>query len=161
MSSFDRLVEMVKKVNTPSYPLTNQSVSFNAPSEDVSSTHNTRVSMQGLPQSFFTGQVDLFYTRVSLTLLGTLELAQEAPFTYAGVLGLINQQKNAQLSLVDFTIDDIPAMETGVITSFTLSATPESLVWLGNTQITLLTGIPNEAPSLLAFLNNDAAALFA
>ncbi len=161
MSSFDRIMEMVRAKNIPAYPLVPSEVSLDNPAIDASSTHNTRVTMRAQAGSDYTGQVDLFYTRVSLTLLGVLELVQEQPFTYQDVLGIINQRKVAQMTPDDFTLSDIPVMETGVVTPFTLSAKDSSLVWLGNTQVTLLTGIPNEASGLSTFLNNDAAALFA
>lgn len=161
MSSFDRLTTMVEEKNHPTYPLTRDSIKYENVTVDPNAQWNTRVTMKAVAGSGYMGQVDLFYTRTNLTALGTLEFSQEAPFSLADMCVAINTAKIAQMTPEDLTNTSVPAMETGVPTSFIISASQNSLVWLGNTQITLLTGIPAKAPELSNFLNNLAAALFA
>lgn len=160
MTSTTRVLAMVSAVNTPTYPLTTETVALTGLAVENASTHNTRVSMHGLPGRGYTGQVDLFYTRVLLSAMGELAFKQEAPFTYQGVLDLINQTKHAQVSLEDFTNSGLPEVENGTPKAFTLSADPSSFAWLGNTQVTLLAGIPESAPDFVDFINNTAATLF-
>lgn len=161
MLSFDRLVEMVNAKNEPTYPLSDGTVRFIDVIPDLTQAHNTRVTMQSIPGGNYSGQVDLFYTRVNLTELGDLTFVQEAPFTFESLLGLIGNSKGAPASPDDFTNGDIPEMETGIPVGFILSASDASLAWLGNTQVHLLTGIPNEAKNLNTFLTTQAAAMFA
>lgn len=163
MSSFDRILEMVTEKNVPTYPLSDQNVTLNVPTVESASTHNTRVTMRAKAHigDGYTGQVDLFYTRVNLTTLGTLAFWREQPFIYEELFALINQAKVAQMGPEDFTNDGLPVMENGVTYKFILSAKDESLAWLGNTQVTLLQGIPAEAPGLNDFWTNQVAALFA
>lgn len=161
MSSFDRIVEMVNADNAPTYPLTRESVLFIDVVVDPAGQWNTRVTMKAMANSGYTGQVDLFYTRANLTALGTLEFVQEAPFTVESLCSTINAAKAAQMSPEDLTNTSIPAMETGVVTTFTISAAANSLVWLSNAEVSLLTGIPAESHNLSNFLNTTAPALFA
>ena len=161
MSSFDRITAMVEEKNHPSYPLTRDSIKYVNVVVDPTNQWNTRVTMQSKAGSSYTGQVELLYTRSNLTALGTLEFSQEAPFTIDQLCTAINAAKAAQISAEDLSNTSIPVMDTGVVTTFTISATTGSLVWLGNTQVSLLTGIPAKAPELSNFLNNLAADLFA
>jgi hypothetical protein len=89
-----------------------------------------------------------------------LYIAREMPFSLMEMLQVINVSKNAQITLEDITNTDVPVTENGVPLAFTLSAQDESLVWLGNTRVNILTGIPASAPSLFTFLNQEAAKLF-
>jgi hypothetical protein len=160
MSSFDRIVAMIYEKNRPTYPLVQGVVTIGEQVVEGASTHNTRAVMRAVHGRGYTGQVDLFYTRVNLTALGDLIFVREEQFSYDELLGLINYQKDAQMTADDFTNDGLPLVDNGVITNFILSAKSSSLVWLGNTQVTLLNGIPAEAPGLLDFWNNEAADLF-
>lgn len=160
MSSFDRLTEMVEEKNTPTYPLTRDSIRYVGVASDPSNQWNTRVTMQARPGSGYVGSVQLFYTRANLTALGTLEFSQEAPFTIAQLCEMINAEKASQMTAEDLSNTYIPQMETGVVTTLILGAAEDSLVWLGNTQVSLLTGIPAKAPDLSNFLNNVASGLF-
>lgn len=162
MSSFDRLVDMIEEKNDLAIPLTRKNVEFNNLISDVSTEWNSRVTVRGLPEGEYAGHVQVFYTRVNLTVLGTpIELMQEEPFTVESMLQHINTSRDSRLTPVDLTLTEIPAMETGVIRTFTISADRESLAWLGNTRVSLLTGIPAEAKNLAVFLNTTLPGLFA
>lgn len=163
MSSFDRVIELVKEKNQPTYPLNPNSVSLNNVVVESSSTHNTRVTMRARSGTGggYSGQVDLFYTRANLTALGEIAFWREQPYSYEEIFMLINQQKIAQMGPEDFTNDGLPVMENGVVTTFLLSATDGSLGWMGNTQVTLLQGIPATAPELNDFWTNEVGKLFA
>lgn len=166
MQTFDRLVAMIAEKNTLPTPLTQEEVEFTnlqviVPDRDH--LNNTVLRIQAAPTAkHYAGQKDLTYIRPDLITLGTLEFYQEDPFTYAQVLSLIEQQKNAPITPADFTNTDIPAMpDTGVIVAFTLTSQATSLAWTGYTQVSLLTGIPASAASFNNFMYNQAAALFA
>lgn len=161
MSSFDRILELVNEKNIPTYTLNDTNVQLsNLVVDNPDNTHNTRVTMKSVPGGGYVGEVELFYTRANLSSLGALEFVQEPPFTYDQLLGLIARTKNANMGSDDFTNGTLPAMDTGVVTAFVLSAKSGSLGWLGNTQVKLLTGIPDEAPALYDFLMNNVATLF-
>lgn len=161
MSSTDRILQMVKERNHPTYPLTLDTVALNDLALENNTAYNTRVTMRGKGGlTGYSGQVDLFYTRVSLTAMGTIELVREEQFTFEELLGTVNGIKNAQMTTNDFTNTDLPSIENGVVTTFTLSAQDSSLVWLGNTQVTVLNGIPATAPDLIDFINHHWAPLY-
>jgi hypothetical protein len=161
MSSFDRVIELVNEKNNVTYALSDQTVSLVDMVPDPQSTHNTRVTMRSVPRGGYTGQVDLFYTRANLTALGTLELVQEQPFGFVEMLGIINRMKGSQVGPDDFTNTGLPAIDTGVITLLTLSAKDTSLGWIGNTQVTILIGLPAAAPDFDDFWKTQVGALFA
>jgi len=161
MSSTDRILQMVTEKNRPTYPLTTERVALSGLLVENANDHNTRLTMRARGNNTgYTGQVDLFYTRVSLTALGALYIAREKPFSLAELLAAINVNKNAQITTEDITNVDVPPTETGVPLAFTLSAQDESMVWLGNTRVNILTGIPAAAPDLFTFLNKEASHLF-
>jgi hypothetical protein len=161
MSSTDRILQMVSERNHPTYPLTQDRVTVGAPLVEQASEYNTRATMRARgTASGYTGQVDLFYTRVSMTALGVVNVWQEAPFTVNDLMSKINIAKNAQMTADDVTNVTIPPIATGEITPVMLSAKDTSLVWLGNTQVNVLYGIPASAPDLFDFLDNHAAGLF-
>lgn len=162
MSSFDRLVDMIEEKNELAIPLTRNNISFENLTGDVETDWNSRVTVRAIQGQDYAGHVQVYYTRVNLTALGLpLEFMQEAPFTLQSLLDRINETKNAQMTPEDLTIAELPSMETGVVKTFTISASKSSLVWLGNTQVSLLTGIPAEAKGLATFLNVTLPALFA
>lgn len=162
MASFDRLVTMIHKKNVVTYPLTRENVAFGNPAVDNEAQWNTRLNVHGIANKGYRGQVEVFYTRVSMTAMGRLiELVQEAPWTMDRVLQVINIKKTAQLTTDDLTNPYLPMIQTGEIVSFQMSAAASSLVWLGNTQIRLLHGIPERLDVLDEFLNTKAGLLFA
>lgn len=161
MSSFDRVLELVNEKNNVTYPLTEESVTLVDMVVDSQSTHNTRVTMRSIPRQGYTGQVDLFYTRSNLSALGTIELVQEPAFGYEDMLGAINRMKGSQVAPDDFTNTGLPQIDTGIITTLILSAKASSLGWIGNTQIKILIGIPDSAPSFDDFWNNQIGPMFA
>ncbi len=161
MSSFERIITMVNGVNVPTYPLTRESVLFIDVVVDPANKWNTRVVMKAAAGSDYTGQVELFYTRANLTELGVLELVSEPAFTLESLCDAINLVKTSQLTPIDLTNTEVPAMDTGIPTTFTISADDQSLVWLSNVQVSVVTGIPKEAHNLANFLNNQAPVLFA
>ncbi len=161
MSSVDRILEMVKERNHPTYPLTPQTVGLDGLTVENNVNYNTQVTMRSLGASTgYTGQVDLFYTRVGLDQLGDISLIQEEKFTLEDLLGSINTLKTAQMTPDDVTNAVMPDTETGVPLTFTLSAADSSLVWLGNVSVTVLNGIPASSPTLYNFLMQQAATLF-
>jgi hypothetical protein len=161
MSSTDRILQMVVAKNHPTYPITPDTVALDGMLVDNANDHNTRVTMRSRgPQTGYSGQVDLFYTRVNLTAMGTIQAIQEAPFTIDSLLANINASKNAQMTAEDVTNTILPVTETGVPVTILLSASDDSLAWLGNTQVTILNGIPASAPDLFTFLTQTAASLF-
>ena len=163
MSSFDRVIEMVYEKNRPTYPLNPNSVSLNDLTVEAAPTHNTRITMvaRNRRDGGYSGQVDLFYTRVPLSALGRLAFWREEPYRYEDIFPLINQSKIAQMGPEDFTNEGLPPMERGVPVKFILSARDGSLAWLGNTQVELLIGVPAIAPAFDNFWKKEAGALFA
>jgi len=161
MSSTDRILQMVTEKNHPTYPLTPARVALSNLMVENASDHNTRVTMRARGAgSNYTGEVALFYTRVSLSALGDVYAWQEEPFSITALLSAINVAKKAQMTGEDVTNLDVPASRPGEPLSFTLSAQDASLVWLGNTRVNVLTGIPLTAPELFTFLDKEAAQLF-
>lgn len=161
MSSTDRILQMVTERNHPTYPLTQDRVGLGGMLVENANDHNTRVTMRAKGGTTgYSGEVDLFYTRVGLSALGTVEVIQEEQFTIDTLLNAINALKIAQMTAEDVTNTEMPATETGVPLSFILSATDSSLAWLGNTQVTVLNGIPASAPALNTFLTQELAHLF-
>ena len=144
MSSFDRIIRMVEKKNTPTFPLTLATVILDGLTVEDSATHNTRVTMRARGVGHgYTGQVDLFYTRVNLSSLGVLSFSQELPFRLTEVLRRINVLTGADIGMEDITNTVDPTTRDGIPTSFILSARSDSLVWLGNVEVMLLTGVPD------------------
>jgi len=144
MSSFDRIIRMVQAKNTPTFPLTLATVILDGLTVEDATTHNTRVTMRARGTGHgYTGQVDLFYTRVNMTTLGSLSFSQEFQFTLRDLLKRINAKTGAELGMEDITNTVDPTTPDGVPTSLILSARSDSLVWVGNVEVTLLTGVPD------------------
>lgn len=161
MASTDRILKMVTERNHPTYPLTTSSVALNNLVIENAAEHNSRVTMRSRgAQTGYTGQVDLFYTRVSLSALGKLEYAQEAPYTLDSLLSVVNAEKSAQITSEDLTNGILPLIPNGVPTQVLLSAANSSLVWLGNVNVTILNGVPAIAPDFYNFWKNEAGPLF-
>jgi hypothetical protein len=161
MSSTDRILQMVTERNHPTYPLTQERVGLSGMLVEHANDHNTRVTMRAKGGATgYSGEVDLFYTRVGLSALGVVEVIHEERLTIDTLLAAINVIKNAQMTAEDVTNTTMPDTETGVPLTFTLSATDSSLAWLGNTEVTVLNGIPASAPDLNMFLTQQLAHLF-
>jgi hypothetical protein len=161
MSGFDRLVTMISKKNTLTYPLTRDNVAFGNPAVDNEYEWNTRLNVHGIANKGYRGQVEVFYTRVNMSAMGNvIELMQEDPWTVDSMLAAINRLKTAQITTADLSNAYLPMINSGEVASFQMSASLSSLVWLGNVQIRLLHGIPAKADELADFLNNRAAGLF-
>jgi hypothetical protein len=162
MSSFDRIVDMIDEKNVLAFPLTRDNISLENLTSNPEKDWNTRVTVNSKRTGEYVGSVNIYYTRANLTELGSpLQFMQEEPFTLESLCEIINKTKNCQITKEDLTIDTLPDIESGMVVTFTLSASATSLVWLGNTQVNILTGIPSEAKNLDLFLNTTLPALFA
>jgi len=162
MSSFDRIVDMIDEKNTPVFPLTRANIAFENVTSDPEEKWNTRLTVTARPAGEYIGAVNIYYTRTNMIELGpTLEYMQEDPFTLQVLCDIINQDKTCQMTPEDLTLTELPAMENGVVKTFALSAVSTSLVWLGNVQVSLLSGIPKEADNLATFINVTLPPMFA
>lgn len=162
MSSFDRVVELINQKNTPPYPLTDQNIAMQNVTVDPEAHWNTRVTIAAAPDHGYLGTVDVFYTRSPLSALGAnIDLVQEAPFTVQNIVDDINTQKTSQLTIDDFDQLTVPTMTTLTPALMQISAAVNSLGWLGNTQVTLVSGMPATQPALHSFLNIDLPAMYA
>lgn len=161
MSSFDRIVDMINEKNTPAFPLSRANISFDNVTIDPEAKWNTRVTVNSKTSGEYVGSVNIYYTRTNLTELGSLiELSQEEPFSLQTICDVINTLKNCQINPEDLTLTQLPKIDNGVVTTLTFSASSYSLVWLGNTRVSLLSGIPKEAKNLDTFLNVTLPPLF-
>lgn len=162
MSSFDRIVDMIDEKNKPVFPLTRTNIAFENVTSDPEEKWNTRVTVSARPTGEYVGSVNIYYTRTNMIELGpTLEYMQEDLFTLQALCDIINKDKNCQMTPEDLTLTELPAMESGVVKTFALSAISTSLVWLGNVQVSLLSGVPNEAKNLATFINVTLPPMFA
>lgn len=147
MPSFNRILEMVEKLNIPTFPLTSETVVLEDVTVEDAVTHNTRITMRVRGAGHgYSGQVDLFVTRANMIELGHLTLTQDHQFTLTEVLTQINAMAHAQLDLADVTNTDVPPTPVNKPTKLVLSARSNSLVWLGNVEVTLVVTPPLSNP---------------
>ncbi len=149
MSIIDQLIALINSANVSEHPslltdpLTIDQVSISNPTPDAGLTWDTKVTVSALPNSEYSGQVDVFYNRIDLSAIGTdLGFMSETPFTADTVVSILNAMGNVALLDTDMGEFTIPNMNVGDIETVVLVANPDSLAWKGTVTVSLLFGLP-------------------
>lgn len=144
MSSPDKLLALINADNPHNPPLTFDSVALSNPAVDVGDAWNTKVTVSSVPGHGYFGDVDVFYTRPGLSVLGSnVGLLSEQPFTADSIVSLLSAKRQADVTLSDLDVFTVPHLTVlGEMQSVVLVAKSDSLGWTGATEVALLFGLP-------------------
>lgn len=162
MSSVDRMIVILNESQQPPIEFTNINLAFQTPEVDTppeGQDWNTKLVLQGVLGRGYYGTAPVFYRRIPLSQLGSIEVRSDSGFTDAMIIDMINNLLGTSIGydeIEPMTIPEIAVEESSVIT---ITAKSTSLGWIGDTDITLYHGRPyfNSviASRLLAVLKHD------
>lgn len=137
--------------------LTLSDVRFYAPQIDTSSLvgkYNTKIVVEALPGSLYTGRTEVFYHRIPMTdLIGSMLFLTDEPVTMAHLLELINARSQSDLKIEDIEPIVISDLVEGDILNFKLKSKEPSLKWVGERNIEVLYGLPSNLNELYILMN--------
>jgi len=158
MSGFESLLNIVNADNPIQQPITAADVVFSDPIEDIGETWNTKVTITAIPGSRYTGSVDICYHREPLDVLNNSvinEVISDVPFTREMILNLLNSSRDTTFTLSDMACCFcVPDIELGDVASINLTVKSNSLEWIGDTNISVLYGLPTNIGLLHQLLNH-------
>ena len=154
LSSYERLMELINSSNPQTTPFDSNSIKFSDPISDLGNGWNTKITISAMPDSKYEGTVDMHYTRIDLSRIGTgLWLFSDYPFTIQNIVDILNATKNTFLLSEDMGVINIPNMRTGDIDTIKLTTNPKSLGWIGEVNVNLIIGFPGIANILHQLVN--------
>ena len=154
MASIDLLVSLVNAVNSNEPPFTSSQLTFKDPMSVVNANWNTIVSVSFPQESVYSDPINLTYTRLDLSVLGTnLTLTSDKEFNFKSILYLLNEKFGTEFDETDLEQINIPCMQFGQIRTVALKAKATSLGWVGSSAVTLLYGLPNNINALHTLMN--------
>jgi len=130
----NKLISVLNKLRTlqgiPTLPL--EDFNFSTPTvySGPRSLKNTRVILTPKAQSGFYGNVTLYYDRIDLSTLTGYAVEKGTATTVLGLLDEINEELGVELTALD-----VEEAALGNGTEFTLTASPQNLIFIGSTQI--------------------------
>lgn len=157
MSDANTLLNLINATNIIQQPLTLEDVSFSAPIIDIGDGWNTKVTVDSLPGSRYIGSVDVCYNRPHLVELNNSvinNIISEVPFTPEIILELLNTSRGTDFTVDDMEIITIPVIGIGDVASITLTMKSNSLAWIGDTNVSVLYGLPSNTDILHQLVNH-------
>ena len=157
MSGFNSLLNLINSENPQQQNLTAADVSFSTPVVDVGFGWNTKVIVNSVPGSRYIGSVEVCYTRPNLLELNNSvinNIISEVPFTPEIILDLLNTSRGTDFTVTDMEVITIPVINMGDVASITLVMKSNSLAWVGDTNVSVLYGLPSNTNILHSLLNN-------
>lgn len=157
MTGFNTLLNLVNANNLIQQPLTALDVTFSDPIVDIGSNWNTKVTVSAVPGSRYTGSVDVCYTRPHLVELNNSvinNMLSEVPFTPEIILDFLNTSRGTDFQYSDVENIPIPLLCVGEIASINLTMKSNSLAWIGDTNISVLYGLPSNTNILHDLVNH-------
>lgn len=120
----------------------------------VGSGFNTQIDIAATNDGTFSGSNSVFYTRINLaSITAGVELVSEIPFVAQQVVDGINAAMGTFLRISDLQAVSIPSMATGVPSTITLIASPDSMGFYGSGTVQVAIGLPQSANGLHQYLN--------
>lgn len=148
-TSSDRLYQVLNDDELPPFDFTPANVALGVPVPDASGDWNTKLVLTGIPaeggavdpsqpvpKGYF-GTETVFYTRVSLTALGTPTVQSLDDFTLQSIIDQLNASLGTFLTVDDFEPVTIPTVPTGDSANVTLTAVAGSIGWIDTVTVTL------------------------
>jgi hypothetical protein len=100
------------------------------PYSGIKSVKNTRIYLTPRASSSQIGRITVYYDRISLSTITGAKVVRGTATTVTQLLSEINEELGIEL-----TNNDIEEAPLGVTPTFTLTASPTSLIFLGSTQV--------------------------
>lgn len=94
------------------------------------SPKNTRIKLTPKPSTGIYGYILLYYNRIDLSTLTGFSVEKGSATTVLGLLPAINEEMGVELEPTD--VEEAPL---GTGTSFTLTASPQNMIFIGSTEI--------------------------
>lgn len=151
MTNPAKILALIDANNPPNrLPVSVDTVTLSAPVADYGAGWNTKLKVSSISGHGFYGDVDVFYHRVTLPELGTIRLLSETQFTSETIVSMINAKKGTDLSASDLHLDlvTVPTLNLGGMETVVLAAQESSLGWTGETEVSLLFGLPGNVDLL-------------
>jgi hypothetical protein len=117
---------------------------------------NTNITVTAISDGGYTGTITVNYNRLDLTTVSvnTIQLLSEFPFTEQIILDEFNEQFDLSLTSDDILTISVPSLDIGDITTIDLQAAPDSIGWMGATNVSMLYGLSSNISVLHDFVNN-------
>ena len=139
MRIYKKLVQFINATNPEKRPLAIEDVVFSVPVVDIGATWNTAVIAQAVDPTKYTGQVTLRYRRAELSAIAAgISFIVPLGFTGSQLIAAINAKFNTALTEDDLEPIVLPVIGAGIISTVLLIAHPDSLGWLGQVIVSLL-----------------------
>lgn len=157
MSGPNTLLNLINSENPHQKDLTLADVTFSEPTIDIGENWNTKVTVDSIPGSRYIGSVEVCYMRPHLAELNNSVIStiiSEVPFTPEIILNLLNTSRGTDFTVGDMEEITIPVINMGDIASITLVMKSNSLAWVGDTNVSVLYGLPSNTNLLHELLNH-------
>jgi hypothetical protein len=144
MVTQDDILALIISDNPHPFQIIKESVTLSPPVADFSINGNTKITVNSVPGFGYYGSVDVFYHRITLPELGEIQLLSETQFTPETIVSMINAKKRVDLTSLDLDLDSVivPSMSVGDMKTVVLATKLDSLGWTGETDVSLLYGLP-------------------
>lgn len=139
--------------------LTTNNVTLSTPtvySGNANPAGNTDITITATTGEGYTGNITVNYNRLLLSSISTdtIQLLSEFPFTEEIILDELNTQFDLSLSASDVLLISVPSLDIGDITTVNVQAAPDSIGWMGATNVSILYGLSSNIVELHDFVNN-------
>lgn len=163
MNGLDEVIELVNAQNDLSREITDSNVIFSLPSTVPPSTveglgeRNTLVALEGIVNTGYYGQTEIYYKRPDLTRLfeGLSPRIRSREFTYQSILDTINNRYGLSLEATDIDPYTVPPFTIGELETskyIDFNAVDNSYRWVGRVTIDLRFGNPRIEPLIFVQL---------
>lgn len=131
-----QLIDLVNAINSTTF--NPQTLNVGVPKPTTSNNRNTRISVSEIQGSSSVAIKDLYYNRLSLTVIGADEIAIDTPITTVDqLLALYNADKLTDIKATDLNTVVIPAL-TNDVTTVQLTAKVGSIKFKDNVNVDIV-----------------------
>jgi hypothetical protein len=145
------LIDLINHDNNTS--LQASDVTISAPEVVDYQGRNTKVVVSANPDTQFSGSMNIYYNRLSLPALGTLDASSPVPLTVSDFLTLLSNQKKIDLLAEEFDDIVLPDIQIGEVVKIPIVAKSGAIKWYGQTVADYTLGFPPEYDIFDHFVN--------
>lgn len=160
MLNAQKILAAINALNSPPIPLTLDNVVVSDPQPSNVQPYpgaigwNTKITASAKPDLGYANSVEVYYHRIGLEELGTIELLSNYEFTPENVVNLLNNIKGTELALEDLEQFVIPEMaEVGDVANIAIAAKERSIGWINTNTVLLGYNIPDNLNKVFETMN--------
>ena len=155
------LFELINSSNKARYKIKPTDVIASDPQLDISTNSNSKILLTAAPKSGMSGQLWVYYNRESVSNVRLpTQLMSEITFTVESILLALNSKLLVPITLEDLEPFTLPVLNVGDILTINLKAREESFAWIGETQLSILFGLPPNIDDVVAIFDNSLPTIF-